>query len=69
MKVLIEFYRVRERDDARAIVGRVTCYAINTSAAIELARSLFRTLDMPQEPDAVRVLDDCGSEVFQEAVT
>jgi hypothetical protein len=63
MKVLIESYRVRERDDERAILGRVTCDAINTSAAIGLARSLFRTLDIPQEPKAVRVFDDCGSEV------
>jgi hypothetical protein len=68
VKVLIEFYRVRERDDARAILGR-TCDVVHSSAAIGLARSLFRTLDMPQEPDAFRILDDCGSEVVQEAMT
>ncbi|MET0941322.1 MAG: hypothetical protein ABWY13_08165 [Mesorhizobium sp.] len=54
MKVLIEFYRVRERDDTCAILGRVTCDEFDASAAIGLARSLFRTLDMPQEPDAAR---------------
>jgi hypothetical protein len=28
------------------------------------ALSLFETLDMPQKPDAVRILDHTGKEVF-----
>lgn len=64
MKVLIEFYRVREGDDAHAVVGRVTCDAIGSDAAIGMARSLLRTLDMPQEPDRFRVFDDSGNELF-----
>jgi len=29
------------------------------------AKSLFETLDMPQKPDALRILDQVGREVFQ----
>jgi len=65
MKVFIEFYRVRESDDAHAILGRVTCDAIDSDAAIGMARSLFRTLDMPQEPDRFRVFDESGNEFFR----
>ena len=28
------------------------------------AQSLFETLDMPQKPDALRILDQNGDEVF-----
>jgi hypothetical protein len=68
MKVLIEFYRVRNRDDAHAVLGRVTCDAIDFGAATGLARSLFRTLDMPQIPDAFRVCDIEGNELFRETI-
>lgn len=64
MKVLIEFCRVREQDGARAVLGRVTCDVIGSEAAIGMARSLVRTLDMPQEPDIVSVFDDRGNELF-----
>lgn len=53
MKIVIEFYRTRNADDAHAIVGRETKEAVNTSDAIELAQQLSQTLDMPQRPDAM----------------
>jgi hypothetical protein len=28
------------------------------------ARSLFGSLDLPQKPDGVRILDESGAEVF-----
>jgi hypothetical protein len=68
MKVLIEFYRVREQDDAHAVLGRVACDAIDSEAAVAMARSLLRKLDMPQTPDIVRVCDDQGDELFCGAV-
>ncbi len=68
MKVLIEFYRIRDRDDAHALLGRVTCDAVDFEAATGMARSLFRTLDMPQAPDALRVCDIEGNELFREMI-
>jgi hypothetical protein len=68
MKVLIEFYRVRDRDDAQAVLGRVTCDAIDFDAATGMARSLFHTLDLPQIPDAFRVCDIEGNELFRETI-
>ncbi|WP_181257456.1 hypothetical protein [Pseudaminobacter soli (ex Li et al. 2025)] len=64
MNVVIEFYRLRELDNAHALLGRVTCDVIDTDAAIGLARSLFRTLDMPQDPDIVSINDDLGRELY-----
>jgi hypothetical protein len=65
MKVQIEFYRIRDHDDAHAVLGRVTCDAIDYEAATGMARSLFRTLDMPQVPDAFRICDIEGNELFR----
>ncbi|MEP9400109.1 hypothetical protein [Mesorhizobium sp. KR2-14] len=64
MKVVIEFSRVRELDNAHAVLGRVACDAIDTDAAIGMARSLFRTLDMPQDPDIVSISDDQGRQLY-----
>ncbi|WP_181257337.1 hypothetical protein [Pseudaminobacter soli (ex Li et al. 2025)] len=64
MNVVIEFYRLRELDNAHALLGRATCDVIDTDAAIGLARSLFRTLDMPQDPDIVSINDDLGLELY-----
>ena len=33
-------------------------------AAMMKARSLFESLDLPQKPDGVRILDESGAEVF-----
>jgi hypothetical protein len=57
MQVVIEFYRIRDIDDAHALVGRHTADAANLDDAIQLARRLRRTLDMPQRPDAMSISD------------
>jgi hypothetical protein len=61
MKIVIEFYRTRNADDAHAVVGRETKEAVNTSDAIEIARQLSQTLDMPQRPDAMTITDANGA--------
>jgi len=58
--------RVRKSDNAHATLDRIT----NFAADLELeevkvrARSLFATLDLPQKPDAFRILDEDGRELF-----
>jgi hypothetical protein len=64
MEMTFEFYRVRERDDAHARLGRVTREARGLDAAMEFARTLMRTLEMPQRPDAVLITDADGKELF-----
>ncbi|PTW59298.1 hypothetical protein C8N35_10711 [Breoghania corrubedonensis] len=58
MKAIIEFYRVRADDTARARVGRVSRSVADTADAIKLARSLLLSLDLPQDPDFIAILDD-----------
>lgn len=60
MKIVIEFYRVRPQDDAHALVGRESADVIDLDAAIATAAALARSLDMPQQPDAVTILDEVG---------
>jgi len=60
MKFVIEFYRTRERDDAHAVVGRETVDAVDLDTAIGMARSLAQSLDMPQRPDALAIVDENG---------
>jgi len=60
MKIVIEFYRIRKQDDAHAVVGRETMDVVDLDAAIEMARSLAQSLDMPQRPDALVILDESG---------
>jgi hypothetical protein len=64
MQVTIEFFRIREADDAHATLDRVPYSASGLEAAKTHAISLFETLDMPQAPDGLRILDDAGREVF-----
>lgn len=64
MKIMIEFYRIREADDAHAVVGRKTAVAADLDDAIGLARQLSRTLDMPQRPDAVSISDSDGNRLY-----
>ncbi len=61
MKIVIEFYRTRQADDAHAVVGRETAEAADLDEAIELARQLSQTLDMPQRPDVMTISDDEGN--------
>jgi hypothetical protein len=64
MKVVIEFYRTRETDDAHAVVGREVIEAVDLANAIELGRLLSQTLDMPQRPDAIAITDISGAAPF-----
>ena len=61
----IEFFRVRASDDAHATLKRLSQTAPDLDAAKVRAKSFFETLDMPQNPDALRILDQAGREVFQ----
>jgi hypothetical protein len=64
MDVTIEFYRTRERDEAHAVLGRVERQAVDVAGAIEIARSLLFTLEMPQQPDAVAIYDAGGKQLY-----
>ena len=68
MKVVIEFYRTRVADDAHAVVGRETVEAADLDAAIEIARLLARTLNMPQWPDAVAIADADGTTIYSSII-
>ncbi|WP_445504299.1 hypothetical protein [Microvirga sp. G4-2] len=59
-----EFFRVRDADDAHAVLDRVAHDTSDLENAKTRAKSLFETLDMPQKPDALRILDERGEEVF-----
>jgi hypothetical protein len=65
MKLVIEFYRVREIDDAHAVVGRETAVAADLGEAIRIGRRLSHTLDMPQQPDAMAISDGQGALLYQ----
>jgi hypothetical protein len=60
----IEFFRIRKQDDAHAMLDRVTHIAADLENTKVKARSLFDTLNMPQTPDGLRILDQDGNEVF-----
>ena len=64
MKIVIEFYRTRDADDAHAVVGRATDEAADLDDAIERARLLTQTLDMPQRPDAMTITDGNGTRLY-----
>lgn len=61
---IIEFFRIRDTDDAHAILGRVENDTTDLEDVKVRAQFLFETLDMPQKPDALRILDQNGDEVF-----
>jgi len=64
MNMVIEFFRIQEADDAHAIVGREIADAIDLDDAIEMARHLWQTLDMPQRPDAMTISDSEGNKLY-----
>jgi hypothetical protein len=64
MTFTIEFFRIRKDDNARALLDRITHIASDLESAKVKARSLFETLNMPQSPDGLRILDQGGHEVF-----
>ena len=61
---IIEFFRLREADGAEATLDRVEHDTTDLEQAKVRAQSLFETLDMPQKPDALRITDQEGAEVF-----
>ena len=60
----IEFFRIRKEDNAHGTLDRVTYIASDLESAKVKARSLFDTLNMPQNPDGLQILDQRGNEVF-----
>ena len=46
------------------VVERLTNLASDLEAVTIRAKSLFSTLDLPQRPDALRILDEDGRELF-----
>lgn len=64
MMFTIEFMRVRASDNAHATLDRVTNLASDLEEVKVRATSLFSTLDLPQRPDAFRILDEEGQELF-----
>lgn len=64
MMFTIEFFRIRDKDRARATLDRITHIAVDLDAAKVKARSLFETLNLAQNPDGLRILDQSGDEVF-----
>ena len=64
MMFIIEFFRVRDTDEAHAILDRVEHDTTDLDDAKVRALSLFETLDMPQKPDGLLIMDHNGEEVF-----
>jgi hypothetical protein len=64
MQFTIEFFRLRGEDDAHATLDRITQIGTDLEAVKVKAKSLFETLNMPQKPDGLRILDQYGDEVF-----
>ena len=64
MTFTIEFMHVRESDKAHATLDRATHMSSDLDEVKVRAKALFATLDLPQMPDAFRILDEEGRELF-----
>jgi hypothetical protein len=64
MQFTFEFFRIRPGDSAHATLDRISHEASNLDDAKTRALSLFETLNMPQAPDGLRILNEDGAEVF-----
>jgi len=64
MKIEVRFYRIRETDLAEAVIGQETADVEDLNEAIEIARQLSKTLNMPQRPDAMSISDSDGNELY-----
>lgn len=64
MKFKVEFYRTRVADSARATIGQETIIASALDEAIALAIRLSTLLNMPQQPDAMAIIDGEGHELY-----
>jgi hypothetical protein len=65
MKVHIALCRVRDGGLAEAPIAAVTCEASDEAAAVGMARSPFRKLEMRQTPGLMRVFDGAWRELFR----
>lgn len=63
MKIIVEFHHIDERSGARAVVQRDTTEATDFNNAVEIALRLWRKLDLPQRPNALRITDIDGNEL------
>lgn len=68
MHIVIEFYRTRDRDNAHAVVGREAAEAADFDDAMEVARRLSQTLNMPQQADAMTITDGIGTVLYAGAL-
>ncbi|TWG53167.1 hypothetical protein [Aminobacter sp. J44] len=68
MQVVIEFYRTRDTYNAHAVIGREIAEAADPDVAMEVARRLSQTLDMPQRPDAMTITDATGAVLYAGAL-
>ena len=64
MVFTIEFFRIRKSDNAHATLDRITHMAPDLESAKLKAKSLFETLNMAQDPDGLRILNQDGLEVL-----
>jgi hypothetical protein len=64
MNFTIEYFRIRTSDEAHATLDRISVVADSLDAAKVKAQSLFYTLDMPQKPDGLRILDQVKRELY-----
>ena len=64
MNFTIEFFRTRPNDESHATLDRISIVAENLDTATVKAKLLFDTLDMPQKPDGLRILDQVKRELF-----
>jgi hypothetical protein len=64
MNFTIEYFRIRASDEAHATLDRISVVADNLDAVKVKAKSLFHTLDMPQKPDGLRILDQVKRELY-----
>jgi hypothetical protein len=60
----IEFFRIRPGDNAHATLDRISQELDDLDSAKVRAKSLFKTLNMPQAPDGLRILDRHGAEIY-----
>jgi hypothetical protein len=64
MNFTIEFFRTRPNDEVHATLDRISIVAENLDTATVKAKLLFDTLEMPQKPDGLRILDQVKRELF-----
>ncbi len=64
MQLVIEFYRIREADNAHAVIGREIVETADLQEAIGIAHTLWQTLELPQRPDAVSINDRDGNILY-----